>query len=315
MNRVTSVAAVLTLAACGGSMRSSPPPIPSAEMIESIHADEAEWNAWHEARIRSLTAPEGWLSLAGLVWLSDGEWTIGRKPGGPDDLRIELAHAPADACGTFGVAGEVVRFRPAPGVDATADGTPIAGEVTLVPDSEGTPTVVRFGPIAVTLVRRNGQLALRIRDRESEIRTRFAGIERFPYDPSRRVEATFTPAAAGATFGVRNVTGFVDETPLAGELRFRLDGRDLALLATGDGSGGLFVVFGDLTNGRSTYGGGRFLSVAAPADGKTTVDFNRATIPPCSFTPFATCPTPVAANRLPLAIEAGEMSARTGGSP
>jgi len=315
MRSLTIVAASIALVGCSVTTPTVPPPIPSASMSESIPAAETEWNAWHEARIRSLAAPEGWLSLAGLVWLSDGDWTIGRKPGGLDDRRIELEHAPADECGSFVVAGESVRFRPAPGTDATADERPIKGEITLVPDSAGSPTAVRFGPIAVTLVRRNGQFALRIRDRESETRTRFAGIDRFRYDPSRRVEATFTPAEAGATLGVRNVTGFVDETPLAGELRFRLDGRDLTLLATGDGSGGLFVVFGDLTNGRSTYGGGRFLAVPAPADGKTTVDFNRATNPPCSFTPFATCPTPVAANRLPLAIEAGERSAPTGGHP
>lgn len=314
MKRFTTVTTSLLLVGCGAT-RSTPTAIPSVAMIESTAAEEAEWNAWHEARIRVLIAPEGWLSLAGLVWLSDGEWTIGRNPGGRDDRRIELVHAPADGCGTFVVAGDRVRFRPGPGAAATADGAPISGEITLVPDSAGTPTAVRFGPIAVTLVKRNGQLALRIRDRESETLTRFTGIERFPYDPSRRVEATFTPAAAGATFGVRNVTGFIEETPLSGELRFRLDGRDLALLATAEGPGGLFVVFGDLTNGRSTYGGGRFLSVPAPVGGTTVLDFNRATNPPCSFTPFATCPTPVAANRLPVAIEAGERFAPTGGHP
>ena len=315
MRPLTIVGATIALVGCSATTPGVPPPIPSSPMSESIADAEAEWNAWHEARIRTLAAAEGWLSLAGLVWLSDGDWTIGRNPGGRGDRRIELVHAPAEECGTFVVAGEIVRFRPAPGTDATADERPIAGEITLVPDSAGSPTAVRFGPIAVTLVKRNGQLALRIRDRDSVTRTRFAGIERFPFDPSRRVEATFTPAEAGATFGVRNVTGFVDETPLAGELRFRLDGRDLTLLATGDGSGGLFVVFGDLTNGRSTYGGGRFLAVPAPAGGKTTVDFNRATNPPCSFTPFATCPTPVAANRLPLAIEAGERHGSIGVQP
>jgi uncharacterized protein (DUF1684 family) len=294
--------ALATLVACGTSHRRVEPSVPSPAM----NVEESEWNAWHEARIRTLVAPEGWLSLAGLVWLSDGEWAIGRNPDGPDDLRIGLAHAPADSCGSFLVAGDAVRFRPAAGVACTADERPITDEIALVPDSAGAPTAVRFGPIAVTLVKRNGQLALRIRDRESEIRTRFAGIDRFPFDPSRRVAATFTPAAAGATLGVRNVTGFVDDTPLAGELRFRLDGREFSLLATGDGSGGLFVVFGDETNGRSTYGGGRFLQVPAPVAGVTTVDFNRATNPPCSFTPYATCPTPVAANRLPVAVEAGE---------
>jgi uncharacterized protein (DUF1684 family) len=306
MRRPAIVVAMLAAVGCNDPTRLVQPPIPSVAMSPPIPAAEAEWNAWHEARIRSLTAPEGWLSLVGLVWLGDGVWSVGRAPGGPDDRRITLAHAPADACGDFLVDGETVRFRRAPGLDATADGTPIDGEITLVADSAGTPTALRFGPIMVTLVRRNGALALRIRDRESETRTRFAGIDRFPFDPSRRIEATFTPAAAGATFGVRNVTGFVDETPLAGELRFRLDGGDVALLATSDGSGGLFVVFGDATNGRSTYGGGRFLQVPAPVAGVTTVDFNRATNPPCSFTPYATCPTPVEGNRLPVAIEAGE---------
>jgi hypothetical protein len=306
MRPIATAVAMAAAFGCTDTTRLAQPPIPSVAMSPSSPAGEAEWNAWHEARIRALEAPEGWLSLVGLVWLADGEWSIGRNPGGPDDRRISLVHAPSDRCGTFLVEGETVRFRPAADLDATADGTPLAGEITLVPDSAGTPTALRFGPIMVTLVRRNGELALRIRDRESETRTRFPGIDRFPFDPSRRVEATFTPAATGATFGVRNVTGFVDETPLAGELRFRLDGRECSLLATGDGSGGLFVVFGDLTNGRSTYGGGRFLQVPAPVAGVTAVDFNRATNPPCSFTPHATCPTPVAANRLPVAIEAGE---------
>jgi uncharacterized protein (DUF1684 family) len=44
-------------------------------------------------------------------------------------------------------------------------------------------------------------------------------------------------------------------------------------------------------------------------DGTTTVDFNRAVNPPCSFTPFATCPTPPESNRLPFAVLAGERRA------
>ena len=69
----------------------------------------------------------------------------------------------------------------------------------------------------------------------------------------------------------------------------------------------LFIVFGDASNGEETYGGGRFLSVAPPdSNGLVTLDFNRATNPPCVFTPFATCPLPPAENILPVAVTAGE---------
>jgi uncharacterized protein (DUF1684 family) len=66
-------------------------------------------------------------------------------------------------------------------------------------------------------------------------------------------------------------------------------------------------VFGDRTNGKETYGGGRFVYTAPPAeDGTVVVDFNRAYNPPCVFSPYATCPLPWPANRLPVRIEAGE---------
>ncbi|HEY4575411.1 MAG TPA: DUF1684 domain-containing protein, partial [Thermoanaerobaculia bacterium] len=53
------------------------------------------------------------------------------------------------------------------------------------------------------------------------------------------------------------------------------------------------------------------LSVAAPdADGSVTLDFNRASNLPCSFTDFATCPVAPPENKLPVAVEAGEKNPR-----
>jgi uncharacterized protein (DUF1684 family) len=69
----------------------------------------------------------------------------------------------------------------------------------------------------------------------------------------------------------------------------------------------LFFVFGDDTSGLETYGGGRFLVADPPLeDGTVVLDFNKAYNPPCVFTPFATCPLPHDANRLPIRVEAGE---------
>jgi uncharacterized protein (DUF1684 family) len=71
------------------------------------------------------------------------------------------------------------------------------------------------------------------------------------------------------------------------------------------------VVFGDLTNARETYGGGRFLMVEKPdQSGQTWLDFNRATNPPCVFSPYATCPLPPETNQLPFRVTAGEKMVR-----
>ena len=68
-----------------------------------------------------------------------------------------------------------------------------------------------------------------------------------------------------------------------------------------------FVIIADETSGEETYGGGRFLYVArADSSGESVIDFNKAYNPPCSFTPYATCPLPPEQNRLPLAVRAGE---------
>ena len=56
----------------------------------------------------------------------------------------------------------------------------------------------------------------------------------------------------------------------------------------------------------STYSVGRFLFVAPDADGNVTLDFNRAVLPPCSFSYAFNCPMPPKQNRFAVAIEAGE---------
>ena len=75
----------------------------------------------------------------------------------------------------------------------------------------------------------------------------------------------------------------------------------------GHGPGDLLVLFTDATSGVTTYAANRSVSVPAPdAEGRTVIDFTRATNLPCAYTDFATCPLPPAENRLPFAVEAGE---------
>ena len=270
----------------------------------------ADHLAWTRSRETALASPDGWLSLVALAWLPTGETTLSNT-GASDPHRIVLANAGGADAGIFTLdADGVVRFRPSPTVTATLDDRALASDVDVVleDDRTGSPPVLSVGGLHVTHIHRHDRAALRIRDRDAPTRTAFDGVPRFDFDPDWILPATFEPAADGASIPITLVTRHVETHPVAGTLRFEVDGRTFELLAEAAGDA-LFVVFGDATNRDSTYGGGRFLMVPSPdAGGRTRLDFNRSINPPCAFTAFATCPTPPASNRLDVEVTAGERS-------
>ncbi|HXG39907.1 MAG TPA: DUF1684 domain-containing protein [Candidatus Limnocylindrales bacterium] len=79
-------------------------------------------------------------------------------------------------------------------------------------------------------------------------------------------------------------------------------------------AGGLFLPFRDATNGRATYGAGRYVLDTAkgadlggdPARGTLVVDFNFAYQPSCAFDARWACPLAPPENRLDLEVRAGE---------
>jgi uncharacterized protein len=146
-----------------------------------------------------------------------------------------------------------------------------------------------------------------------EAREAFGGLRYFDYDPSARVLADVVDAdpehldiagSAGETFGA---TRFATAA-------FDLRGERLSLeLYWLDGyGGGLFLSFRDATSGTSTYGAGRYLlDTVKGADlgeesGRLVLDFNFAYQPSCSYDASWACPLAPPANRLPVAVEAGE---------
>ncbi|HEX5396662.1 MAG TPA: DUF1684 domain-containing protein [Candidatus Limnocylindria bacterium] len=265
--------------------------------------EAAVW-ADRERRLEWLRRPEGWLTLVGLTWLHDGDNRVGA--GSEADVVLPATDLPALA-GTVVVRGGDASFVPALEAGVTHDGEPLAGALALVDDLDGEPTRLALGTLRFHLIRRGDRLGIRVRDRAAPALAAFRGIEYFPIDASWRITARFerTP---GRTISVPDVTGEVLDEPSPGSVVFERDGHEQRLDALQDtDDGALFLVFGDATNGRETYGGGRFLYTDAPsADGSVVADFNLAYNPPCVFSPFATCPLPWAQNRLAVRIEAGE---------
>jgi hypothetical protein len=272
---------------------------PATAADPAAHRDEVL--KWREARVARLTAPEGWLALVGLHWIEPGTHRIGSAP----DNGLVLAVGPA-RLGTLTLADGKVTLTLADGVEATiGDGK--AREGALAPDRSGAPTIVRFGEASFSVIERDGKFGLRVRDPQAKTRSGFAGIDYFDIDPAWRFDARFEPHPPGRTIDIVNVLDMLEPMKNPGVVVFEKDGKEYRLEALDDtGDGQLFLIFADRTNGKLTYGPGRFLYAPPPVDGKTIVDLNRAYNPPCAFTPYSTCPLPPPENRLNLAVEAGE---------
>jgi uncharacterized protein (DUF1684 family) len=168
----------------------------------------------------------------------------------------------------------------------------------------------------------------------------------WPYDARLRFEVTLTAESAAAArdadeggaalaglaglggLGLAEpmIDGFALSLPIStgGEERFTRIGRldvpfahgtcSLGLYWMAGYAGGLFLPFRDATNGRETYGAGRYLlDTAKSADlgagaapRSLILDFNFAFHPSCAFDPRWSCPLAPPENRLDLRIEAGE---------
>ncbi len=264
---------------------------------------QADVAAERKRRLERLRDPEGWLSLVGLEWLHEGENRVGV---GPDaDVVLRGTDAPLLA-GTIIVRDGDASFRAAPQADVTHDGE-LVTELRLTDDLDGAPTLLAIGSLRFHLIRRGDLLGIRVRDRAAPALAAFRDLDYFPIDRSWRLTARFEPAT-GRTVPVPDVIGLVIDEPSPGVFTFERDGAEYRLDALPGGDDGrLWLVFGDLTNGSATYGGGRFLYTETPSDdGSVVADFNLAYNPPCVFSSFATCALPWPQNRLPICIEAGE---------
>lgn len=101
-----------------------------------------------------------------------------------------------------------------------------------------------------------------------------------------------------------------------GELKFEMDGKpyklavyqSLRLRNLPQYRDYLFIPFKDLTNGKESYGGGRYLDLRMKQieGDKIYLDFNKAYNPYCAFSAGYSCPIPPKENHLKVAIEAGE---------
>jgi uncharacterized protein (DUF1684 family) len=159
----------------------------------------------------------------------------------------------------------------------------------------------------IDLVTGEPEYGLRFWDAQSPAIKNFERIDAFPYNPAWVLEAAYTPVPGARRVAFEHIrdNGGTRDLVVPGDISLTVDGRDYTLSAFDDG-GTLLLVFGDPTNGDTTYGAGRFLFVTRTGEGRVLLDFNRAFVPPCGFSDQYNCPMPPRQNRFHLPVEAGE---------
>jgi len=270
-------------------------------------ADEASYvksiEEWQQQRLEKLKSKDGWLSLAGLLWLEEGENSFGS-----DSSNDIIFPAKAAAfCGTLILNNESVALRVKEGVDISVEGSPVT-EMGLSDDHSKNTTRLQQGDLAWYIIKRGERYGIRLRDHKHPRIDELDHIPSYPIQTGYVVEATLERFDKPKTMTVATpLEGFTESYECPGTLNFTINGQELKLHPFTSGKG-YFLVIADETSGLDTYGAGRFMYATRGSKGRIILDFNKAYNPPCAFSPFATCPMPPRENFLPVAIEAGEKS-------
>jgi hypothetical protein len=143
--------------------------------------------------------------------------------------------------------------------------------------------------------------------------TNFKTLDFFPIDDKFIVKAQFIISDNEKVFKMKTSTTRAPEYIKYGTLFFTLDGKQYKLnlyknieLSKKIGfKDYLFLPFSDLTCGKESYIGGRYIDMKTPKEDTVIIDFNKAYNPYCAYNHKFSCPIVPLENDLNVAITAG----------
>ncbi len=145
---------------------------------------------------------------------------------------------------------------------------------------------------------------------------KFDGLKYFDISAKFVVEADLVRAPGTEQFMMTTSAGITRKYLKYGTLEFVIDGQRLTLTVfestimpkLPEYADLLFLPFRDLTNGKETYGAGRYLDLRKQPGDKVTLNFNMAYNPNCAYgSDKFSCPLPPKENFLQIKVLAGEM--------
>lgn len=143
----------------------------------------------------------------------------------------------------------------------------------------------------------------------------FSGLRYYEYDPNWRFVVPIDTNVETEVIPIETEEDGTIRAKRIGRVQLPINDESFALSLfwlLGYG-GGLFLPFRDITNGDTTYAGGRYLldtikhaDLGQTPEGKLILDFNFAYNPSCAYNHQWSCPLPPPENWLNVSIPVGE---------
>ena len=143
-------------------------------------------------------------------------------------------------------------------------------------------------------------------------KNQFEGLDYYEPNMNYRFILELKELEEKKSIKVNDTGGNVRDMLIWGEFHFKIGNTECSLQAykSVEGEERLFVPFKDKTNGKETYGAGKYLDLIygkdQTEDGKWILDLNNATNPWCAYSENYACPFVPPANWLDVEIKAGE---------
>ena len=245
--------------------------------------------AWRAYRERSVVEPLGDLALVAM-YVINGPTKIDNIPG---------QWSPAE----HNRAGLILQAGKEDGL--YSNGECIDGTIHLEPDQ----TIIKLSDsvLAVATEQPGSKYLLAIYNQSADAVKNFKSIACYDEDRSWILEGKYVQSDK-LTFNFSHTADQANHERIhqsLGEVHVEIAGRMYQLRPFNSGNLEI-IVFRDATSGQETYSMGRMLIVEKMDNGTVKLDFNRAFLPPCAFSPFFNCPMPPASNRIDAFIRAGE---------
>lgn len=154
---------------------------------------------------------------------------------------------------------------------------------------------------------------------KEEDREQFTTHLFFPIDNKYKVTATLTKPMLPDTIELMTSSGEIKTYDKFAVAHFEIDGvkhsltiyQSHQLRKMAEYKDYLFLPFKDFTNGKESYGGGRYIDLQIPQTSELVIDFNKSYNPLCAYSDSFSCPIPPDDNLLKTRIEAGIMLQKT----
>ena len=193
-------------------------------------------------RLERLKSPTGWLNLAGLLWLTEGENTLGSDSANnivfPEKAKKHLGKIILDE--------EGITFYPQPEADISINDESF-DKKKLKTDADGEPDMVKHGNFAWYVIKRGDKFGIRLRDYNSPALQKLDSIPVYEIDQKWKIQARFINLEEAKKVKVPTVIGTEDEYNVTGKLEFKVEGKKQTLIPF-DSKSGFFIIFADETS-------------------------------------------------------------------